>query len=192
MSDIPSAEPPTAVPEDISYPSGKRYTLQWLTEADPETIQTVAKNNADAAFKKNTTEPTPSELLLHYNYGAAAVKMWGHGRGVLQHRTNIPRPATRTLAPMGPERVRHDKSIAIQKLEAAQRGDQSGGGSAAARDWDGEVLGAKQEQIGWDEDQLMLFFAAAAERHRKKQDESTQNMEQWRRRVPSLSDKRHE
>jgi hypothetical protein len=157
MDDIPFAQPPKRVPGDIAYPSRKQYSLQWLAEAPPETIQAVAKNNTDAAFKKDTREPTPSELLLHYIYGAAAVKMWGHGREILQRRTNIRRPAIPTPAPMGPGRVRHDKSIVIQRREAAQRADQSGGGSAAARDRGGERLDAKEEQAEWDEHDVMLF-----------------------------------
>jgi hypothetical protein len=168
MNDIPRAERPTGVHEDVAYPSGKRYTLQWLREADPNSIQVTAENNTDAAFKKDTREPAPSDLLLHYNYGAAAVKRWGHGQEVLQNRTNIPRPA-------------------IPAPDRAQRADQSGGGSAAARNRVEGMLDAKEEQAEWDEHDVMLFFwgntPAAVERHRQKEDESTQNMEQWRRGV---------
>ena len=191
MDDIPCAEPRREVPEDIAYPSSERYTLQWLTEASPETIQVVAKNNTDATFKMGTREPTPSDLLLHYNYGAAAVKRWGRGWDVFQHRANLPRPPIPTPAPMGPEKARHDRSIVIKKREAAQRADQSGRGSAAAGARRGEMLDAREECTEWDEDDIMLFFwgntPAAAERHRKKQDESTQKMEQWRQGVPSFA-----
>jgi hypothetical protein len=49
------------------------------------------------------------------------------------------------------------------------------------------MLDAMEEQAEWDEHDVMLFFwgntPAAVERHRKKQDESTQNMEQWRQGV---------
>ena len=189
MNDIPCAEPRREVPGDIAFPSSNRYTLQWLTEADPERIRFVAENNTDAAFKRNTRELTPSDLLLHYTYGAAAVKRWGRGLEVLQGRANLPRPPIPTPAPMGPEKVRHHRSIAINKREAAQRADQ--GGSDAARDRRGEMLDAEEEHAEWDEDDVMLFLwgntPAAVERHRKKQNERIQKMEQWRQAVPSFA-----
>jgi hypothetical protein len=190
-ADIPKcAERPSEVPEGVTYPSGKRYTLQWLVKADSTTLHFVAENNVDATFKKDTEQPTPSDLLLHYNYGAAVVKRWGHGREVLQSRPNIPRPTVPTPAPMGPVKVQRDRSTIIQKRDAARRADESGGGIAAARDGRGEMLDA-EDQTGWDEDDVMLFFwgnsHAAAERHRQKQDESVRNMEQWRQGVRSIS-----
>jgi hypothetical protein len=61
------------VPENVRlpYPSRSRYTLQWLATPDPTEV-TMAPNNTDAAFKKRTGKPKPSEVLLHYNYCAAA------------------------------------------------------------------------------------------------------------------------
>jgi hypothetical protein len=73
------------MPKNATYPTGSRYTLQWLV-MPYESIEPVVPNNSDAAFKKYTKKPKPSELLLHYNYGAAAVKCWGRGIEALQNR----------------------------------------------------------------------------------------------------------
>ena len=37
--------------------------------------------------------PKPADLLLHYNYGAAAVKQWGVKSSVLTSHPDIPRPS---------------------------------------------------------------------------------------------------
>lgn len=36
-------------------------------------------NNSDAAFEKHTCIRKPSPMLLHPDYGIAAVKWWGRG-----------------------------------------------------------------------------------------------------------------
>jgi len=69
----------------VCYPTGSRYTLQWLIDPGKFVRDTIP-NNLDAAFRKYTKELKPSKLLLHYNYGAAAVKNWGHGIEVLLNR----------------------------------------------------------------------------------------------------------
>jgi len=191
-SDIPQrAERPTKVPEDVTYPSSKRYTLQWLIQPEPTTLHFVAGNNIDATFKKETGKLKPSDLLLHYNYGAAAVQRWGHRQEVLQNRPNLPRPTAPTPAPMGPMRSQHDRSTVIQKRDAARRVDDGSDGNAAARDGPREMLDSEEHQSGWDEDDVMLFLwgnsRAAGEHHCKKQEESTLYMEQWRQGVWSIS-----
>ena len=134
-----------------------RYTLQWVGETDAF-MQYISPNNIDAAFIRSTTKQKPSGLLLHYNYGAAAVKRWGHGLEVLEDRPNPARPAT-----TGAPRTVHERSQP------------------------GESLGLKK-QTRWDEDDVMLFLwgksPAATERYRKEQEESTQYMEQWRQGLP--------
>lgn len=179
------------MPESVGYPNNKRYTLQWLIDAEPSTIHYAAANNTDATFKKQIRMSKPSDLLLHYNYGAAAVKRWGRGAEVLRNRPNLPRPAVPTPAPMEPTRTQHDRSTVIQKRDAARRGDEGGSGNAAARDGPGQMLDSEEDEAGWDEDDVMLFFwgnsHAAAERHRKKQEESTHYLEQWRQTVLSIS-----
>jgi len=157
---------------DVSYPTG-RYTLQWL-QTPVQSVASMVPNNADAAFKINTNKPKPSDLLLHYNYGAAAVKRWGRGTEILQNRPNLPRPA-----PTGPSRTVHDRTVAIRKRGVARN---LGGASA------GNTAGAEAK---WDEDDVMLFFwgnsKAATERHVKKVGENTRRIEQWRGGVPQDS-----
>ena len=144
--------------KSVRYPTGSRYTLQWL-EHPNEFVQPMIPNNSDAAFKKNTGLPKPSDLLLHYNYGAAAVKHWGHGIEILQNRPNLPSSCPRmpVLAPTGPVTS------------------------------DGGMVESASQEV-WDEDDVMLFFwsnsAAARERRLKKLSENTQRIEQWKGGIP--------
>jgi len=174
------------LPEEVMYPHNMRYTLHWLVQPDLITF-TIVKNNSDATFKKGSPLPKPSDLLLHYNYGAAAVKLWGHGAQVLQDRPNLPRPAIPTPALMGPTRMKHDRMTTIHKRDVAQGADGAGARNVAAGDGPRESMDSEQPQ--WDEDDVMLFFwgnsQGAAERYRKKQEDRTHYMEQWRRGVPS-------
>lgn len=114
-------------------------------------------------------EPKPSELLLHYNYGTAAIKMWGHGIEVLRENAQHPRPPTPKDVEMGPSRTTHERMTARQKL--AEPG--------------------VEDKVEWDEDDVMLFLwsntAAARERRRMKAEESAEIMERWREGVDQAS-----
>ena len=161
----------------VKYPRQSRYTLQWL--ALPSAVVTAAiPNNIDAAFKTNTRKPKPSDLLLHYNDGAAAVKRWGYGTDILRSRANPPRPPVPFPAPT------RSRNAAIPKLCAAHvTGDvcsTAGAGTGGLVESEG--------QAEWDEDDVMLFLwgntPAAEERHLKKVDENARCIEQWRKGVP--------
>ncbi|KAF8878882.1 hypothetical protein BD779DRAFT_1175813 [Infundibulicybe gibba] len=78
------------IAEGLSYPTDARYTLQWLVPEDPFALPQISNNN-DATFLDQQM-PRPSDLLLHYNYGAAAVKNWGRNTDVLGQRPGLPRP----------------------------------------------------------------------------------------------------
>ena len=69
------------IAEDVSYPS-----LETLSELATSAIP----NNVDATFKKGTKKLKPSGLLLHYSYGVAAAKCWGHGIEILRTHANPP------------------------------------------------------------------------------------------------------
>lgn len=181
VTDIPQrTERPLEVPEKVTYPKGARYTLQWLTNPEPIEIL-ILPNNIDATFKQNNRKPKPSDLLLHYNYGAAVVRRWGHGEEVLQNRPDLPRPTELTPATMGPTRT-HDRST-----DTARHADE-GGENVVAGGGPEEMLDLEEDQARWDEDDVMLFFwgntQAAKERHAKKQEERIQYMEQWTQGVP--------
>jgi len=173
--------------EDMSYPPRKRYTLQWLVNSDA-TTETIIPNNADAAFKKGTRKQKPSDLLLHYNYAATAVKCWGRGMDVLRNRANPPRLPVSVAAPAGPSKTKHDRGAAIRKLAAARA---AGGGKSTAGAGAGGLV-ESEGQAEWDENDAILFFwgntPAAKERHLKEVDENTRRMEQWREGVPQVSD----
>jgi hypothetical protein len=69
------------------YPEGERFTLQLidiLEDPNYQIVEQMCKIGRNAAFANNTDMAKPSGLLLHYNYGAAAVKWWGHHTDILR------------------------------------------------------------------------------------------------------------
>jgi len=176
------------MPENVAYPAQQRYTLQWFVTPDVF-LTPVIPNNGDATFKRQTKRPKPSDLLLHYNYGAAAIKQWGHGIQTFKQRTNPPRPPVPIAAPMGPQKTMHDRNTTIQKRNVARDADGVGASNPMAGAGTGGMVDS--EHARWDEDDVMLFLwgnsMAATERHHKKQEESTQRMEQWRASVRQVS-----
>jgi hypothetical protein len=175
MTDVPLRHDQANMPPNVSYPDHERYTLQWLLNPGPFML-TVIPNNVDAAFKTTSKKPKPSDLLLHYNYGAAAVKWWGHGINFFKNCTNPPRPAVPVPAPVEASRTTHDRTIAIAKRNKAWR---TGAESATTGARTGEMVESDGQAL-WDEDDVMLFCwgnsRAAIERHRKKVEETTQRM----------------
>lgn len=164
----------------IRYPTNSRYTFQWIVT--PRTIILDRfPNNNDATFK-NQRLSKPADLLLHYNYGAAAVKQWGKNVSVLTNRPGIPRPSVPVPAPMGPSRITHDHTSAIQKRAAAM--SQGGQGAGNERSTSEGAAADCEAQDGWDEDDVMLFFwgnsKAALDRHAQKKQERTEYLEDWR------------
>ena len=180
LDDIPD-RPFRYLPNGTSYPWSSRYTLQWLA-ADDDVLLSVFRNNTDAAFVSNH-KPKPSDLLLHYNYGAAAVKHWGRNHAVLGNRPGLPRPQAPETVAIGPTQSIGDRTTTIAKLAAARAegiqqqpaGNGDGMGSAAATD---------SEQPVWDEDDVMLFFwgnsTPSMERHAKQEQERKENINKWR------------
>jgi hypothetical protein len=187
-SDIPPRHDREDMPQGVSYPGRVRYTLQWLNP-DPYAMH-LAPNNSDAAFKIRTRKPKPSELLLHYNYGAAAVKCWGRGVKLLQDLTNPPRPPVPVPTSAAPATTIHDGGVAIRKRDAARAAGGAGAGNATAGAGTGELV-ESEGQVMWDEDDVILFFwgnsQVAKERHLKRVNENTERMEQWRDAVPHVS-----
>ena len=147
-------------------------------------------NNSDATFKKATKKPKPSDLLLHYTYGAAAVRCWGRGTEILAKLATPPRPQVPVPAPAGPKRTIHDKDATVRKRSKGQRTGETGTGSSTAGDETAELV-ESEGQVIWDEDEVMLFFwgnsEAAKQRHLKKVGENTQRLEQWRDGVAQVS-----
>ena len=141
-------------------------------------MQRILPNHSDAAFGKNSVARKPSTLLLHYNYGAAAVKLWGCETHILADKAKQSRPRKPVPTPSGLFKNIHDRSVAIKKrakaLPAAKGAKITGtskGKSAAA----------------WDEDDVMLFLwgnsRAATERYLKKHEAKMESLEQWRQGV---------
>jgi hypothetical protein len=66
-------------------------------------------NNTDTVFK-TTRKPKQLDLLLHYNYGTAAVKR-GHGLEFFKNHANSPHPPV----PVEASRAIYDGTITIAK-----------------------------------------------------------------------------
>ncbi|KAF7345562.1 hypothetical protein MVEN_01574900 [Mycena venus] len=152
-SDVPPPSNATQIlPDGVKYSTNPRYTLQWLN--GDSYIQSLYPNNKDAAFKEFVRKTTlPSPLLLHYNYGVAALKWWGKGPEYLI--TARTRPAPPIPAAMGPSKSKHDRSVRTKKLEDARspgglQGDAGTGGSKAIEDID--------ERREEDAERLVLNF----------------------------------
>ncbi|KAI9464739.1 hypothetical protein HD554DRAFT_2121312 [Boletus coccyginus] len=168
------------LPDGTSYPSHSRYTFQWLF--DDQFLRASLGQNIDAAFVSHH-KPKPSDLLLHYNYGAAAVKQWGRNHSVLNDRPGVPRPQPTGTVVTSPTKHVGDRTLTISKPENARaKGNQQqpagdGGGTSSA-------AAADLEQPAWDEDDVMLFFwgnsAAAMARHAKKEQERKESINKWR------------
>jgi hypothetical protein len=187
IADIPQRHQRSIMPPDVQYPTDVRYTLNWLKIPDDITLS-VVPNNRDAAFKTSTSKPKPTDLLLHYNYGAAAVKLWGHGVDFLQNLSNPPCPSVPVQTETGPSGTQHDKATTIKKLGDAWGAGGVGVGNSPVGA--GEMVDP-ESQAQWDEDDVMLFLwgnsKASKDRSRKKKEESTQRMEQWREGVSHVS-----
>ncbi|KAJ7764158.1 hypothetical protein DFH07DRAFT_1016783 [Mycena maculata] len=184
VDDVPPRHPRT-LSEHIDYPDGQRYTLQWLHGAAEE--RAVIPNNSDATFKKHSRTPTPSPMLLHYNYGAAAVKWWGHGKSHLgiSNRPTMARPSVPVPAAAGPVRTKRTPAqldASIQKHATGNIGGSGSGPRDSEVERDGEVM---------DPDEVIMFFwarnPAALERRdrevedqKREEEERATRMEQWR------------
>ncbi|KAJ7712939.1 hypothetical protein B0H16DRAFT_1899737 [Mycena metata] len=172
--------------DNIKYPDKERYTLQWLEGASPKLLNRVP-NNSDATFKKHTRVPKPSPMLLHYNYGAAAVKWWGHGKSHLEisNRPTMPRPSVPVPAAMGP--IRNKRTAAQLDTSIQKRATGNAGGSGFSP----REGGAAQDAEGMDSDEIVMFFwsqnPAALERRKREvedrtreEEERASRMERWR------------
>ena len=57
-----------------------RSVIHCNSSLPPNILVVNDPNNSDATFLNNTQVPKPSDLLLHYNYGAAVVAKLGAAR----------------------------------------------------------------------------------------------------------------
>ncbi|KAJ7593546.1 hypothetical protein C8J56DRAFT_1024135 [Mycena floridula] len=167
----------------LHHPQNSRYTFQWLVEPRMAAMA-VFPNNNDATFMDRHL-PKPADVLLHYNYGAAAMKQWGKNTEILTKRPGIPRPPQPAVVPMGPEKIIHDRSVAIDNR---QRNSTDAGAQGSSRNARSEQVdaaaGESDPQTAWDEDDVMLFLwgnsKPSQERHAQKEKERSDYMEKWR------------
>ena len=141
--------------------------------AGPQSLrEDVLPINSDAAFGKTSRARKQSALLLHYNYGAAALKLWGRKTHILEDNAKKSRPPKPVTALSGPSKKAHNRSHAIKKREKAAKAAETSKGKRTA---------------AWDEDDMMLFFwgnsRVATERHHKTSKAKKETLEQWRQGV---------
>jgi len=200
---------PDTVSNIIEYPTHERFTFQFLE--DPSKMRGLGiPNNTDAAFKKDTGLSKPSSLLLHYSYGAAAVKQWGRHTyylASLKHRKSIPRPSVSEGNQFrGAVNPVHNRSVAIGKPEHYSAAGSTRGPTGCAT---GAMPGSREcgnskvvtagdiivEPVdssgakGWDEDDWMMFLSrntkAARERRQTKAEEFSSRINKWVAEVPN-------
>ena len=131
-------------------------------------------NNSDAAFGKSSRAKKPSALLLHYNYGAAAVKLWGRKTHILENCAKKFRPKKPTPAPSGPSKKVHDRSRMLKKYKTAL---------AAALKAKKTATSKGQRKAAWDEDDVMLFLRGNSRAASERREEKRKNFEKWRQDV---------
>ena len=71
---------------NIPRVNGERFTLQLikiLGALHHLAVEEFYQIGCDATFSSDTHTAKPSGVLLYYNYGAAAVKWWGHNTNIL-------------------------------------------------------------------------------------------------------------
>lgn len=155
--------------------------LHWLAARDLGLAD--VPNNTNAAFKTDTENDQPSGLLLHYTYGARAIKLWGRGTDVLKALVKHPRPDPVPQSPMGPTKTQGDRKVAIRKRERHQN-DGAGGGSSLAGTGTEGLPAVELEDEMLDGDEVMMFFwtnsKVARERRFQEAKESFRRMERWR------------
>ena len=152
----------------------------------------VIPDNNDATFAFRTRQSNrPSDLLLHYTYGAAAVKHWGKNSGILTQRPGIPRPAIPAPMQMGPSKLEHDRSNTTRK-QVEWTSDDTGVQLTAETKDNGVGAGVGDARKEHDEDDVMLFLwgntKVARQRHAQKEEERRGYLEQWRSGIQNPAD----
>ena len=92
VTNVPSCHDQANMPQNARYPTHECHMLQWPLNPGP-TMFIMVLNNINATFKTNSRKLKPLDLLLHYNYGATAIKWWGHGMELLKNCENYPHPS---------------------------------------------------------------------------------------------------
>jgi len=182
-------------------PADGRFTLQLIEIMEGHVRSAVVRAfyiGRDAAFAVDSGTSRPSALLLHYRYGAAALRWWGHHTDVLRTQRHTrpqssdPGPSYLTGRPMS----NHNRTTAIQKREHSN----TAGGSKKKRGRapktavcykDSITVDVVDEPVDdwmeWDEDDWMAFFMyntkAARERRQAAEEESSTNIKAWAQNV---------
>jgi hypothetical protein len=193
------------------YPEGERFTLQLIeikNDFDRSGLTHSFRLGRDAAFSVDTDAAKPSGVLLHYNYGTAAVKWWGHHTDILRspgppHPPPPPPPPRRSQrrrpppapGPSYPFRPRptstNDRGVSIKKhggpSSKSRARKKKGVQRPSAVDVADEPINEPKVWESWDEDEWMFYFMlntkAARERHQAAKEESTSNIKAWAQEV---------
>ena len=147
----PQCQDPMPLYDDVKHPENSRYTAQWLIPPNAP-MHRQLPNNSNAAFGKSSGARKPSALLLHYNYGAAAVKFWGRKTHILENHAKKCRPKKPILSPSGPSKNVHDtRSKMLKKRKTAS--------AAATKAKKIATSKAKHKhKAAWDEDDVIFLY----------------------------------
>jgi hypothetical protein len=198
------------------YPESERFTLQLieiLEGVDRSTVEQLCYVGRNAAFSTGTQMAKPSGLLLHYNYGAAALKWWGHHTDILRsqdpphpspplppHRHRRRRPRPRPAPARGPSTAgpsyltarptyTHDRTVSINKRgrHSTRSSKKKGVQRLSTVDVADEPINKSKAWESWDEDDWMLFCRlntkAAHERLQAAEGECSSNIRAWAQKV---------
>jgi hypothetical protein len=142
IEDVPNG-PVRVVGDDVECPTQERFALQLLVRDDPDLTE-LPWIGRDAAFKKGSNLAKPSEVLLHYKYGAAAIKCWSRQTHLFASHTDAPRPPAAVIHKIaGPACTFHDRAETIRKRQ--QRQADTAGSSKRRRSGPRRQIGGPEE-----------------------------------------------
>ncbi|KZS88729.1 hypothetical protein SISNIDRAFT_530977 [Sistotremastrum niveocremeum HHB9708] len=130
-TDIHSSKHPNPNTDSFNPPHS-RCTLHWLGNPSPPTAAAYP-NCRDATFSTSTLNPSsfPSDILLHYVYGASALYKWGKHMDILTTQERFPRPDQ--LPTKAFDRIRHRTESGLSSHPRISEGDDD-----SESEWDSE------------------------------------------------------
>ena len=186
------------------YLEGERFTLQHIEVLEASrrpTVEQWCQVGRDAAFSSNTNTAKPSGVLLHFNYGAAAVKWWGHNTDTLRsqnppHAAPAPRRCQQPQPPPSPAAgpstdvpaylrrplttINHERNLVSQEHKQHSANERVNESKA----WE-----------SWDEDDWMMFCRfntkAVHGRLQAAGEESSSNIRAWAQEVSDYQTTEH-
>ncbi|KAF9505532.1 hypothetical protein BS47DRAFT_1400322 [Hydnum rufescens UP504] len=121
VGDVPPPSSPTHCrPRSISFiPKDHRLFPPVVTRSRSLHVVKASQTTSMLHSTRHSQQPKPSPLLLHYNYGASALRQWGLRLEPLNNTNTIPAPKAPQPSTNGPPKSNHNRTVAIHKRNAA-------------------------------------------------------------------------